>query len=350
MIGRRQAGGRGRGARSGARVGRSRPGQDHPRRRGGTVRLRRRGLRFVRALRGGPRHALSTLRRGARPLRHPRSRGPTLAHVEAHGSELSRLVPALASRSANLPPSKATDSDSERFLLFSAVVGLLTVASTDQPVVIVLDDLQWADKGSLVLLRHLAAAVQPMRVLVLGTYRDSELSQSTPLPTSLASCIDQSGVSRIELAGLDDSAVISFLEAAAGQALDEAGVDLAQAVLRETDGNPFFVARGAAPPFGDRGDLPGRHAAGGWPGSALDQWPCPPASGAVIGARVGRLGEGSKGCCQWRRSSAATSTSTSWPRQPRPARTTSSTFSTPPQLSPRCASWPTRVATASPTP
>ena len=48
-----------------------------------------------------------------------------VAHVDAHGSDLSRLVPALASRIPDLPPSNATDSDSERFLLFAAVVGLM---------------------------------------------------------------------------------------------------------------------------------------------------------------------------------------------------------------------------------
>ena len=72
--------------------------------------------------------------------------GQLLAHVEAHGSELSRVVPALASRIPDLPPSKATDADTERFLLFAAVVGLLTMASEHQPIVLVLDDLQWADK------------------------------------------------------------------------------------------------------------------------------------------------------------------------------------------------------------
>ena len=103
-----------------------------------------------------------------------------LAHVETHGSELARLVPALADRIPDLPPSKATDSDTERFLLFAAVVGLLAAASEHQPMVLVLDDLQWADKGSLLLLRHLAAAEQAMRLLVIGTYRDSELSQPIP--------------------------------------------------------------------------------------------------------------------------------------------------------------------------
>ena len=72
-----------------------------------------------------------------------------VAHVAAHGSELARLVPALASRIRDLPPSKATDADTERFLLFAAVVGLLGMASEHQPVVLVLDDLQWADKASL---------------------------------------------------------------------------------------------------------------------------------------------------------------------------------------------------------
>ena len=100
------------------------------------------------------------------------------AHVAAHGSELSRLVPALASRVPGLPPTKATDADTERFLLFAAVVGLLATVGADHPVVVVLDDLQWADKGSLLLLRHLASSDVPLRLLVLGTYRDSELSHA----------------------------------------------------------------------------------------------------------------------------------------------------------------------------
>jgi class 3 adenylate cyclase len=85
-----------------------------------------------------------------------------LAHVGDHGSELARLVPALASRIPDLPPSKATDSDTERFLLFAAVVGLLAALSADQLVVLVLDDLQRADQGSLLMLRHLTAAEQDM--------------------------------------------------------------------------------------------------------------------------------------------------------------------------------------------
>ena len=96
------------------------------------------------------------------------------------------------------------------------MVGLLAMVSQHQPVVLVLDDLQWADKASLQLLRHLIAADQPMRVLVLGTYRDSELSRSHPLLETLAALHRQHGVARIELAGLDDTGVVALMEAAAG--------------------------------------------------------------------------------------------------------------------------------------
>ena len=98
--------------------------------------------------------------------------------VQAHGTEWARLIPVLSDRISDLAPSKATDPDSERYLLFSAAVGLLSAISDEEPVVLVLDDLQWADSGSLALLRHLASADLGMRVLVLGTFRDSELPGS----------------------------------------------------------------------------------------------------------------------------------------------------------------------------
>ncbi len=212
-----------------------------------------------------------------------------LAHVGEHGSELTRLVPALASRIPNLPPSKATDSDTERFLLFAAVVGLLVTASAQQPIVLVLDDLQWADKGSLLLLRHLTAADQAMRVLVLGTYRDSELARSHPLLDTLAALRRQSGLSRIELSGLDDSGVLALMEAAAGQTLDDAGVDLAHAVYRETDGNPFFVSE-VLRHLSETGAI-FQDAAGRWTAEdSLEQMALPDSVREVIGARVGRLG------------------------------------------------------------
>lgn len=212
-----------------------------------------------------------------------------LAHVAVHGSELARLVPSLARRIPDLPTSTATDTDSERFQLFAAVVGLLNAASTQEPVVIVLDDLQWADQGSLLMLRHLAASEQSMRVLVLGTYRDSELSQAHALREALGVLRRHSGVSRIELTGLDDTGVVTFLESAAGHTLDDAGIGLAHAVYRETDGNPFFVSevlRHLSETGAIYQDTSGRWMSDDSP----DQIALPDSVREVIGGRVVRLG------------------------------------------------------------
>ncbi len=216
--------------------------------------------------------------------------GQLLAHVEAHGSELSRVVPALASRIPDLPPSKATDADTERFLLFAAVVGLLTMASEHQPIVLVLDDLQWADKGSLSLLRHLASAEPTMRVLILGTYRDSELSIAGALVDALAALHRLEGVTRMTLVGLDHTGVVALMEAGAGHRLGDAAVGLAQAIYRETDGNPFFVSE-VLRNLAETGAI-GQDAEGRWVAEdTLDVTALPDSVREVIGARVLRLGK-----------------------------------------------------------
>ena len=213
-----------------------------------------------------------------------------LAHVAAHGSELSRVVTNMASRIPQLPPTKATDADSERFLLFSSMVGLLADAAAEQPIVLVVDDLQWADKASLLFLRHLAATTQPMRLLVLGTFRDSELSNAHPLLEALAALHRQAGVTRLELAGMDQSEVVAFMEAAAGYSLDETEIGLADAVHRETEGNPFFVTE-VLRHLSESGAI-SRDAEGRWRAvGPIEDMILPDSLREVIGARLGRLGE-----------------------------------------------------------
>ena len=182
------------------------------------------------------------------------------------------------------------DSDTERFLLFGAVVGLLTMVSEIRPLVLVLDDLQWADKGSLLLLRHLASCDTPLRLLVLCTYRDSELPNAHALVETLAALRRQGGVSRIDLVGLDDTGVMELMEAAAGHALDDSGVGLAHAIYRETDGNPFFVSevlRNLVETGAIRQNTEGRWV----PEATLDVTALPDSVREVIGARVLRLGK-----------------------------------------------------------
>jgi DNA-binding SARP family transcriptional activator len=213
-----------------------------------------------------------------------------LRYMTTYGSELSRLAPSLLSRVPDLPSSKATDTDSERYLLFAAAVGLVAMVSEYQPVVFVLDDLQWADKGSLALLRHLVATEQSREILILATYRDSELTYADALRETLGVLRRHEGVGRIELTGLDDSAVVSYLEAASGQDLDEAGVGLAHAVFRETDGNPFFVSE-VLRHLSETGAIY-REVNGRWVvGDTLEHMDLPDSVREVIGGRVVRLGK-----------------------------------------------------------
>ena len=211
-----------------------------------------------------------------------------------------------------------------------------------QPVVVVLDDLQWADKASLQLLRHVIAADQPMRLLVLGTYRDSELSRSHPLVETLAALHRQHGVARIELTGLDDTGVVSLMEAAAGHTLDDAAVRLAHAVYRETDGNPFFVSevlRHLAETGAISQDATGRWVAGDDPrtdGLARQRAGGDRCAGRATGTRRRAGVVAGRGDRPGLRPRCA------GPGQPRRRKTSCSTSSTPPRLRPWCASSPTR--------
>ncbi len=163
-------------------------------------------------------------------------------HVERHGGELTRLAPGLADRVADLPAPKQTDSETERYLLRAAAIGLLDEATREQAVVIVLDDLQWADSQSLALLKQLVASTADAELLVLGIHRDSELTRGHPLNQLLGDLRREEGVRRISLTGFGKKDVGSLMQAVLGDDLPEESAVLAEEISRETDGNPFFVA------------------------------------------------------------------------------------------------------------
>ena len=127
-------------------------------------------------------------------------------------------------------------------LLFDAVVDILQRTAVPQPVVVLLDDAHWADAGSVHLLRHVVSHLDPdAHILVLVTYRDTDIDRSHPLSGALADLHRAAGAERIPLHGLDEAGMRAFLEAAGGNPLEAAGIELAQRLAAETDGNPFFV-------------------------------------------------------------------------------------------------------------
>lgn len=188
----------------------------------------------------------------AEALHHYVASGPeeTLrAHVREHGATLAALVPSLRTRLGELPGHQSgaqatapcTDFEVQQHLLFRAVVDLLVRAGADQLVVLVLDDLQWADPASLQLLRRIAGSDELRRLLIVGTYRSSELTSDHPLYDALVALRRELPVEEIELEGLGTAEVVTFVEAVVGHALSDSEVALADALSQETDGNPFFL-------------------------------------------------------------------------------------------------------------
>ena len=164
-------------------------------------------------------------------------------HVTAFGGELTRIVSELALRVPDVGEPLRADPESERHRLFEAVAHLLRTAAGIEGIVLILDDLHWADKGSLMLLRHLLRGTESAGLLIIGTYRDTDLARSHPLAEMLADFRRLEAVDRLTLSGLDAAGVEAFVEAAAGEALGDDGTTLARAVHGETEGNPFFVGQ-----------------------------------------------------------------------------------------------------------
>ena len=212
------------------------------------------------------------------------------SHVDVYGPNLGLMIPALCSRLGIAQPSSSTDPEAERYLLFAVAVDLLVRASKTQTVVVVVDDLQWADKPSLQLLRHVVTSLEPLRLLIVVTCRNTELSQSDPLVDTLAGLRREPGIGRIDLKGLDDADVVTFLERSKGDTLNDADVGLAEALYRETDGNPFFVTE-VLHHLADTGRFgPGTRTTVGAEIEA-EGWLLPDSVREVVGARVVRLGE-----------------------------------------------------------
>jgi len=149
---------------------------------------------------------------------------------------LLSLVPGLADVVPDLTCPAHADPDTERYALFDAVVALLEIASKSAPVVMIVDDLHWAAKPTLLLLRHLLRFGDHARVQIVGTYRSTDLDRSHPLAATLADLHRDGTANRLTLSGLDEDDVTAYVA--------EAGYDdeeLAHALASVTGGNPFFL-------------------------------------------------------------------------------------------------------------
>jgi tetratricopeptide (TPR) repeat protein/predicted Ser/Thr protein kinase len=154
------------------------------------------------------------------------------------GAELAPIVVELMRRIPDLQTSLKSAGEGERYRLFDVIDALFSAASSVHPIVLVLDDLHWADHPTLLLLKHLMRSTRATALCIVGTYRDSELRRTHPLAEILADFRRDESVTRLSVRGLTATDVEGLAPSIAGQSLPPR---LAQTVVAGAGGNPFFI-------------------------------------------------------------------------------------------------------------
>ncbi|HXI89357.1 MAG TPA: protein kinase [Blastocatellia bacterium] len=154
-------------------------------------------------------------------------------------ADIAQVVSEIKERLPDLPAPPPLEPEQARFRLFDSVTTFLKNASKLQSLVVILDDLHWADKPSLLLLQFLARELKDASILVIGTYRDMELGRQHPLSQTLGELSRQGLSARIVLRGLTEQDVARFIEMTTGIKPQE---KLVRTVYQQTEGNPFFLS------------------------------------------------------------------------------------------------------------
>ena len=157
----------------------------------------------------------------------------------AGGADIAEVIPDLRTRLPGLGPATPTGDPAEaRFRLFAFLARFLLAASQRRPLLIVLDDLHWADAPSLRFLRFLAPDLGGSRLLLVGTYRESELSRRHPLSDALGDLTRSARTTRLRLPGLGVEEVRDLVSLAADTA---PAPWLVRSLQAQTEGNPLFL-------------------------------------------------------------------------------------------------------------
>ncbi len=169
-----------------------------------------------------------------------RASGPDVLRtlLGEEGPELARLLPKLNRILPDLPPPLELPPPQARRHLFNCFCDFVARVAREQPTLLILEDLHWADDSTLALLGHLTQRLSALPLLVAGTYRDVELNVAGELARTLENLFRGRLATALTLTGLRREEVADMLSSLSGQAAPGA---IAAEFYRETEGNPFFV-------------------------------------------------------------------------------------------------------------
>ena len=153
-------------------------------------------------------------------------------------ADISEIISEVRGKLPDLGTPPELEPSQARFRLFDSITTFLKNAAQRQPLMLVLDDLHWADRSSLLLLEFLVQEIGDSPLLLAGAHRDVEVSRGHPLSQTLGALVREQLYHRVQLSGLTRQEVGELVEGKAGITLTP---EAAEAVHSRTDGNPFFV-------------------------------------------------------------------------------------------------------------
>jgi len=152
--------------------------------------------------------------------------------------EAAKLAPELREQFPDIPEPRKLGPEQERLFLFNNIRDFFERLASRQPLLLVIEDLHWTDEPTLLLLQHIAQRLNEMPVLMVGTYRDTELDVARSLAKALQELLRQRMVHDLILKRLPQEGVSAMLRGRSGQ---EPPSRLVETIYHETEGNPFFV-------------------------------------------------------------------------------------------------------------
>ncbi len=159
-------------------------------------------------------------------------------HLGPGVGELGRLLPDLDAWLGEVSRPAGADPDTDRHRLHTAVTDLLVGISAEAPVLLVLEDVHWADASTLHLMRHLVRSGAAARMLLVATFRDAEADVLTELADALVDVYRTEGVVRIRLGSMSEDEIAEFIRLTTGV---EPAAKLTSVVAELTGGNAFLV-------------------------------------------------------------------------------------------------------------
>jgi len=154
-------------------------------------------------------------------------------------AEVAKLVPEISQKLRAIPQSFPISPEQEQNRLFEAVSQFITNISREAPLLVILDDLQWTDESSLLLLHYLARSVYRTPLLLLGAYRSTDIDSKHPLTPVLTELNRERIPQSVSLKRMSLDDVTEMIKQILEQ--DDVPTEFCKLVYEKTRGNPFFA-------------------------------------------------------------------------------------------------------------